>query len=603
MMTELARVSRRANNTIDNARVLLLGVGGTHGKDYKLGLVKKLREFVSELVVVEMDGHWANDYLRDEIGVDDTKLLAKEQNTGENVEEVVGYLEESGFSPNAVVTFRQEWLELRSYLARTFGLPGPPESAVEVARNKYKTKLLIGTLGLEVPALEVLSYEDLRHREPFDGYSLFIRPTVGIRSEWARAISSRDGLLDYVADLAGTEEKVRPKEFLVEPLLLGHEVDVDLVLYQGSVIYGKTSDNFPVRLPFALETGHLMPSILPNKIQQWLVDVASRAVLGCGFRDGNIHAELIVLPDNRVFVVEINGRLGGMYIADWHYRVWGVDLVLAELAVSLGQSPEEFLHVEDRGLALAQVCLCAPPPHQGDASSRSVFFDPTQYAHCADEGTIVEGWYPEHQEETLSMSGPLNLGALTVSGRNSIEAFDSLVAMANKSNLQVTVNGEAEAADLMVLARFCKASPMRRYIVREFEVSDAVHLQKLLEELTLNAIADPEDLGIADADPGTTVLCAVDELRPARGIVGTISVHFWKRLRPGKALCAYLHDLVVSPQYRRLGIAHQLVSAAVELAQAKGCYKAHLDSDRSLRNLYETYGFVDAGDCMVRYFR
>lgn len=594
--------SKQAEHAFGTARVLLLGVGGIHGKDYKLGIVKKLRQVVAKLVVVEAEGHWADDCLRSEIGVDGTILLPDEYSPAQKSTAVIEQLETSAFSPDAVITYRQEWLALRAHLAEALKLPGPSKSSVEIAGDKFKTKSLLKTLGLEVPAFELLSYEALQRQEPCVAYPVFIRPATGIRSEWARAISNRDDFRAYATDVNRSGLFAGAENFLVESLLAGHEVDADLFLHEGQAVYGKASDNFPGRFPFALETGHLMPSILPDEVQDKLVDAASRAALACGFRAGNLHAELMVLPDRRVFVVEVNGRLGGMYIADWHRRIWGVDLILAELAVALGESPGEFLRVEEPGLALAQVCLCAPPPREKATTSRSVFFDPAKCAADIGQDALLESWYHESQTETLPVSGPLNLGALTVSSRNALNAFEALVETAYRHPVQIAVDGGLEAADLSVLNQFCASSPVHRYSVRRFTSSDSTQFKRLMQVLTPHAGFDLEDRSAIEVDPSTIVLCAADELRPGLGIVGTISIHFWNRIRPRSALCAYLHDLVVLPEYRKLGIAHQLFDAAVELVKEKKCYKAHLDCDETLRGFYAAYGFTVAGDCMVRYF-
>lgn len=580
-----------------NAGVLLLGVGGVHGHHYKLGLVRRLREVVPALAVVEVSGHWAAGRLRDEIGVDDTILLPHGQGPSRGAAFVTAHLERSGFSPDAVVTYRQEWLGLRSELAEAWALPGPARSAVQVAADKFEMKSLLRSLGLEVPSFEVRSRAELRGRTGAGGYPAFIRPVVGIRSEWARELSDERDLGDYADDVDRSGVFADDDRFLVESLLVGHEVDVDLFLHEGRVVYARTSDNLPVRRPFALETGHLMPSILPGDVQDRLVAAASRASTGCGFRDGNVHAELIVLPDGRVFVVEINGRMGGMYIADWHHRVWGVDLVMAELAVSLGRPPDAFLRAEDRGLALAQVCLSAPLPAERPATPRTVSLESTPSAG----DVALECWYDGPELEDLAVAGPLNLGAVTVARPTPRQALAGLMEVAGRSSFPVTVDQRREAADLTPLARFCASSPARRYAVRELEEADSARLRMLMDVLSPGAAGDSEDGTAAEADPATRVLCAVDELRPDAGIVATISVHLWRRMRGSSSLCAYLHDLVVLPEYRGAALGHLLVGAAVELAEAEGCYKAYLDCDPDLRAFYEQYGFQVVGHCMVRY--
>ncbi len=116
-------------------------------------------------------------------------------------------------------------------------------------------------------------------------------------------------------------------------------MDCDIVLWNGELLYAKTSDNFPVNHPFGLETGHLMPSILDANMQERISQYAYEVALTCGYDRGVLHVELMLRPNGGIDLIELNGRLGGMYIAKWHQEIWGADLIIAELAIALGITP------------------------------------------------------------------------------------------------------------------------------------------------------------------------------------------------------------------------------------------------------------------------
>jgi ribosomal protein S18 acetylase RimI-like enzyme len=55
-----------------------------------------------------------------------------------------------------------------------------------------------------------------------------------------------------------------------------------------------------------------------------------------------------------------------------------------------------------------------------------------------------------------------------------------------------------------------------------------------------------------------------------------------------------IHDIVVSPQWRRRGIARRLLEAVEELARERGCCKLTLEvleGNRGAQRLYEEFGF------------
>ena len=57
------------------------------------------------------------------------------------------------------------------------------------------------------------------------------------------------------------------QQFIFESYLDGPEVDVDLALSKGEVIYGAITDNWPTIEPYFNETGSNCPSTLPHQQQ------------------------------------------------------------------------------------------------------------------------------------------------------------------------------------------------------------------------------------------------------------------------------------------------------------------------------------------------
>ena len=82
------------------------------------------------------------------------------------------------------------------------------------------------------------------------------------------------------------------QQFMLETYLDGPEVDVDLALTQGEVIYGAVTDNWPTIEPYFNETGSNCPSQLPRQQQVDLCELAVNAVKALGFECGVLHAEL-----------------------------------------------------------------------------------------------------------------------------------------------------------------------------------------------------------------------------------------------------------------------------------------------------------------------
>lgn len=82
------------------------------------------------------------------------------------------------------------------------------------------------------------------------------------------------------------------QQFMLETYLDGPEVDVDLALSGGDIIYGAVTDNWPTIEPYFNETGSNCPSQLPRQQQVDLCELAVNAVKALGFEVGVLHAEL-----------------------------------------------------------------------------------------------------------------------------------------------------------------------------------------------------------------------------------------------------------------------------------------------------------------------
>eukprot|EP00878_Enallax_costatus_P017564 GHUV01018451.1.p1 GENE.GHUV01018451.1~~GHUV01018451.1.p1 ORF type:complete len:258 (+),score=68.58 GHUV01018451.1:84-857(+) len=123
--------------------------------------------------------------------------------------------------------------------------------------------------------------------------------------------------------------------FVVLQYLDGPEVDCDLVLSEGVVVYGAITDNWPTVEPYFNETGSNCPSILPRQQQKELLELAVNSVKALGFRLGVYHVEC-KYTSRGARLIEVNARMGGGPVRDTNLLVWGVDLVEEHLMTSAG---------------------------------------------------------------------------------------------------------------------------------------------------------------------------------------------------------------------------------------------------------------------------
>lgn len=62
---------------------------------------------------------------------------------------------------------------------------------------------------------------------------------------------------------------------------------------------------------------------------------------------------------------------------------------------------------------------------------------------------------------------------------------------------------------------------------------------------------------------------------------------------------AHLMNVYTSRQYRRQGVAYQMLSMLIEEAREKGVTEISLDATELGRELYKKHGFIESNECMT----
>ncbi len=116
-------------------------------------------------------------------------------------ESIKSILQKKYIPVDAVVTYRDEWLEARSLLAYDYNLPHQDVKAVSISRDKQKAREALQKNGLKCLKFEVGRLKNLERVCGDIGFPVFIKPKIGIRSEWGRRIGGIDDLKKYVTDV------------------------------------------------------------------------------------------------------------------------------------------------------------------------------------------------------------------------------------------------------------------------------------------------------------------------------------------------------------------------------------------------------------------
>ncbi|KAK5743823.1 hypothetical protein LTR17_002445 [Elasticomyces elasticus] len=313
------------------------------------------------LVVLDKAGHWlqspdekhlCDELLPVDIAVDDGL-----------VDRIVTAIRNLTLGVDGIVTWTDAYLLPVAEAAALLGLPGFPAQSIASCVDKSFTRLLPCN-PTPCQSYHFSNHDELEAAIAEHGvamrFPIVLKPCSGTSSEGVfkihnfeelRAMAMRNLHSSSIGGKYG-------RKMLLETYIDGPEVDVNMTLLDGRVVFSEISDDFPspadsewsdMTSTFA-DTANAMPSALPQEEQQMLVETCRRMLLDMDIRSGIFHFEarvtnssmeytthdglldLYPVPHERrssskpgCFVIEINARMPGNMGSGLIERLWGID--------------------------------------------------------------------------------------------------------------------------------------------------------------------------------------------------------------------------------------------------------------------------------------
>lgn len=421
------------------------------------------------LVVADAPGHWMQDpagphaHLREafvELNIDGDVGLAQRI-----VDVVQAYPERI----DGIVTISDSRLLHVARACEVLGLPTEKSDAYAIACDKGATRRLVesenGRGGESFVLEEAGELEaELAKREASLRFPMIVKPRAGWNSDCVQRVENTEELRAAVrrASERHAASALESKGVVVEPYIDGPEVDADMAILDGEVLFSYITDDFPCSgdldrgisgLNFQ-ETVMDVPSALPEDEQNILRDSLPRTIQRCGFASGIFHCEARV-RDSRVYyrpredngildlhpkdegiqeqqepscyLHEINARSPGYANTVAALLAHGVDYYAIRLLLALGYEREE---EKQRIRALARPFRGAQPQY----TPAIAVLPPTRAGTMASEDCVLDFleanpdlkkhvvWYETVKEKGDTVQGPDSselwmLGNVTVASR------------------------------------------------------------------------------------------------------------------------------------------------------------------------------------------
>lgn len=221
--------------------------------------------------------------------------------------------------------------------AAELGLPGPTPAAAFNATSKHRMRELWEQAGVPSCLYRPCRTVVEAHAAAGEiGFPVVVKPSDNAGS---RGVTWVENAGSMEAAYAHAMSYSRGGTVLVEEFMLGVEMSVEGIVYNGTLHVTGTSDKKRTQPPHLLDLEVLFPSEQPRHIREGAIGVVADAVRALGLDMTPVHAEVMVTSEGPR-MVEIAARGPGFKVFSTMIP-WtrGVDVIRESIRMAVGQVP------------------------------------------------------------------------------------------------------------------------------------------------------------------------------------------------------------------------------------------------------------------------
>lgn len=234
-------------------------------------------------------------------------------------------------------------------VAEACGLPGVSVDAALHATDKALMRERLAAAGVSVPPFAV--YRDGERVSGHEEVPLpaVVKPVASMGARGVRRISTPEELSGAIA---AALPHTRDGRVIVESFIPGTEYSIDALVTPTQRIVCGIADRHIAIPPNFVETGHTIPTSLPDDLQALLIREFFRAVDAIGICPGAAKGDVFIVDEDRrptwlpgtgaaVVIGEIAARLSGGYMSGWTYPYCsGVEPTRGAIRIAAGREPD-----------------------------------------------------------------------------------------------------------------------------------------------------------------------------------------------------------------------------------------------------------------------
>lgn len=224
-----------------------------------------------------------------------------------------------------------------NYVAENMGLNGNTMHSTMMSTNKHLMREAFKRNGDPSPKSYIFKgKEDLKELDL--KYPIIVKPTDRSGSRGIFKVNSIDEAMQAIVH---AKEESFEKNVLIEEFIEGKEYSVEYISYNGEHYFLAITEKYTTGAPNFIETGHLEPAPLDDKITDKIKLVVTHALDSLEIKNGASHSEVKIDDEGKIFIIEIGARMGGDCIgSDLVKYSTGYDFVKMVIQVACGEKPD-----------------------------------------------------------------------------------------------------------------------------------------------------------------------------------------------------------------------------------------------------------------------
>lgn len=287
----------------------------------------------------------------------DAFIIADTMSPQDSLEKIQEYIKLNG-EIHGVATAGTDASLTVATIANYYKLPGHQVDAALNASDKALMRKAFETKHISIPRYKKITH--LKEALEFFNHinkACVLKPTRNMGARGISLVKTEEELAE--AFHLALENNRGIVELLIEEFIDAHELSIDALIDKGEITITGIGDRIIEYPPYFVETGHILPSSLP---QDWL----DRAILtfkdgikALGLSHGAAKAD-IKISETNTWIVEIAARLSGGFMSSHTFPyATGIPLHKHMIEVALGEPLSELISTHN--LVSVERAIILPP--------------------------------------------------------------------------------------------------------------------------------------------------------------------------------------------------------------------------------------------------